>query len=90
MPILKFTRNLERFYPGLSPVESSKTSLQEIINEANDIYPGIKDYILDEQSRLRKHIHIFIGNQMIHDRNHLPDNLNPDDEVYIIQALLGG
>ena len=90
MPILKVTRNLERFYPGLSPVESSKTSLQEIINEANDIYPGIKDYILDEQSRLRKHIHIFIGNQMIHDRNHLPDNLNPDDEVYIMQALSGG
>ncbi len=90
MPVLKFTRNLERFYPGLSPVESSKTSIQELIDEANDKFPGIKDYILDEQSRLRKHVQIFIDNRMIHDRNRLPDNLSPDDEVYIMQALSGG
>jgi len=90
MPVLKFTRNLERFYPGLSSVESSKTSIQELIDEANDKYPGIKDYILDEQNRLRKHVQIFIDNRMVHDRNRLPDNLNPDDEVYIMQALSGG
>jgi molybdopterin converting factor small subunit len=90
MPVLKFTRNLERFYPGLSPVKSAKTSLQELIDEADNKYPGIKDYILDEQNRLRKHVQIFIDNRMIHDRNHLPSDLRPEDEVYIMQALSGG
>lgn len=90
MPKVKFTTNLKRFYPGLSPVDSAECSIPAILNELNEIHPGIKDYVVDEQGRLRKHVNIFIGDELIHDRENLSDEIKPDDEIYIMQALSGG
>lgn len=90
MPVIKFTPNLKRFYPDLQPVITSETSIQNLIDSANNIYPGIKDYILDEQGNLRKHVQIFIGEDLIKDRKDLSDPVQKDDEVYIMQALSGG
>jgi len=90
MPVVKFTRNLKRFYPDLSPVKSEKNNIKEIILELDNRYPGIMDYILDEQGNLRKHVQIFIGDKMIKDRTKLSDTVDAGDEVYIMQALSGG
>ena len=90
MPVVKFTRNLKRFYPDLVPVESDKTNIKELIIEVNDKFPGIEGYILDEHGNLRKHVQIFIGDKMIKDRTKLSDAVDAGDEVYIMQALSGG
>ena len=90
MPVVKFTRNLKRYYPAISPFETQSTTLPQLINDVDRRFPGIKDYILDEQGQLRKHVQIFIGNRMISDRQGLTDPLNDEDEVFIMQALSGG
>ena len=90
MPIVKFTSNLKRFYPKLSEIKLKATSISEIIHQINDQYPGLKDYILDEQLALRKHVNIFINNKMINDRQSLMDEVADHDEVFIMQALSGG
>ena len=90
MPLIKFTPNLKRFYPQLEPVTSSNLNLIDMIDEVDDQYPGIRSYILDEQGRLRKHVQIFIGENLIRDRSGLSDKITENDEVYIMQALSGG
>ena len=90
MPTIKFTPNLKRFYPDLQPIRTTESSVQRLISVANNEYPGIKDYILDEQGNLRKHVQIFIGENLIRDRKELSDPVQEDDEVYIMQALSGG
>ena len=90
MPTVKFTANLKRFYPDLAPLDVKGATVAEALNEVEASHQGLKDYIVDENGRLRKHVNIFIGNDMIKDREALGDSLNATDEMYIMQALSGG
>lgn len=90
MPTIKFTANLKRFYPELSEIEMDSLDLNEILDELESRFKGLKDYVVDEQGQLRKHVNIFIGDELIQDRIKLSDAVKPTDEIYIIQALSGG
>lgn len=90
MPTVKFTANLKRFYPGLDVIKTDKTHLPNILSELESKFPGLSDYIVDEHGRLRKHVNIFIGNNLIRDREGLSDSVNSEDEIYVMQALSGG
>lgn len=90
MATIKFTTNLKRFYPDLKEEITGLNSLPEILEELNVKYVGIKDYVLDEQGRLRKHVNIFIGDELIRDKELLSDEVKKDSKIYIMQALSGG
>lgn len=90
MPTIKFTANLKRFYPELSEIELESLDLNEILNQLENRFKGLKDYVVDEQGQLRKHVNIFIGDELIKDRIKLSDTVKPNDEIYIMQALSGG
>ena len=90
MPVVKFTKALKRFFPNLADTPANGTSLAEILTEMDAHYPGLKSYLLDEQSCLRKHVNIFIDGNMITDRKALNDAFNNNSEIFIIQALSGG
>ena len=90
MPTVKFTSNLKRFYPDLAPLEVHGETVADVLSEIESRYAGLKDYIVDENGCLRKHVNIFIGNDMIKDRLTLKDELSGQDELYVMQALSGG
>lgn len=90
MATVKFTTNLKRFYPDLAPIDAKGKNVAEVLNEIEAKYVGLKDYIVDENGTLRKHVNIFIGNEMVKDREQLLDELTEKDEVYVMQALSGG
>ena len=90
MPTVKFTYALNRFFKGLRPTQAESKSLKEVIKEIDGSYPGIRNYILDEQGSLRRHVNIFIDGKLISDRVALTDSFNDKSEIYIIQALSGG
>ena len=90
MAQVKFTPNLKRFYPNLKTTEFSGDTVAELLDQIDAAHKGIKDYIVTEQGELRKHVNIFIGNEMVKDKVNLSDQLTPNDEVYILQALSGG
>ncbi|MEN7547498.1 MoaD/ThiS family protein [Rapidithrix thailandica] len=81
---------MKRFYTDLVPVKVDATTVAQALALIDTTYPGLKDYIVDEQGRLRKHVNIFIGNTLIKDRTTLQDALSPSDTVFIMQALSGG
>jgi len=90
MPVVKFTANLKRFYPNLEAMQVNATTVAAVLAAVEAKHQGIRDYIVDEQGALRKHVNIFIGNEMVQDRQSLNDALTDTDEVYIMQALSGG
>jgi len=90
MATIKFTSNLNRFYPALKPIEFNGKTINEALERANTQFPGIKEYIVDEQGVLRQHVNIFINNEMIQDRNNLGDPIEDLREIYIMQAISGG
>ena len=90
MAQVKFTSALKRFYPGLDTLEVEGNTVAEIVAGVEQEHPGLSDYLLDEQGKLRKHVNIFIGNQLIRDKERLQDAVSAQDEVFIMQALSGG
>ena len=90
MPQVRFTPNLKRFFPDLAPVNVEADTIAELMEAIDDLHPGIKAYLVDEQGALRTHVNVYARGEHIWDRIHLTDALGPNDEVYILQALSGG
>lgn len=90
MSIVKFTYALKRFFPGLKDTPAKGEILTDILDEIEASYPGISNYILDEQGNLRRHVNIFINGTMIPDRTKLSSKVAEKSEIHIIQALSGG
>ncbi|NNE01451.1 MAG: MoaD/ThiS family protein [Pirellulaceae bacterium] len=68
----------------------SATTLREAFDAVFDQNPRARGYILDDQGSVRKHVAIFINNQLLHDRDNLDVPLSDDCKIYIMQALSGG
>ncbi len=91
MPIVKFTRHLVRFFPDLKNEQTvDADTVAGVLSALEREYPGLSGYIVDETGALRKHVHIFLGDDLIEDRQSLSDTVTPDQRVYIFQALSGG
>ncbi|PCJ81127.1 MAG: molybdenum cofactor biosynthesis protein MoaD [Flavobacteriales bacterium] len=90
MPTIKFTSALKRFALDLKETEVPATTVAEVVREIGKIYPKLPDYLIDERGELRKHVNIFINNELIADRIKLSDSVKENDEIYIMQALSGG
>jgi hypothetical protein len=52
--------------------------------------PQVRDYVLDEQGHVRRHVHIYVDGRRISDRQRLSDTVLPSSQIYILQALSGG
>lgn len=90
MPQIHFTSALKRFYPALSAQQFPPGTVQELVSHLGKLYPGLPDYLIDEQGQLREHVNIFIDNEHIKDPLTLQDWVEDQQEVYIMQALSGG
>jgi molybdopterin converting factor small subunit len=90
MPRVRFTSHLRKFFPGLDSMTVEAETVADLVAALNRQHPGIADYLIDEQGALRKHVNIFVGETLVHDRRALSDTLDTDDEVYVMQALSGG
>ncbi len=90
MQTIKCTGALRRFFPTLKDEAVKGNTVADAIAQFEQSYPGISDYLLDEQGALRKHVNIFIGGQLIQDRVNLKDKLEEGSEILIFQALSGG
>ena len=90
MATVNFTQALKRFYPELDSMEIEANDVNEVIKSIETKFPGIENYLIDDQRVLRKHVNIFVNGSLIKDREQLTDALTSDSEVYIMQALSGG
>jgi molybdopterin converting factor small subunit len=90
MATVNFTQALKRFYPQLETLEIAVDNVNEVIKSIETKFPGIENYLVDDQRVLRKHVNIFVDGSLIKDREQLTDTLTSDSEVYIMQALSGG
>lgn len=88
---VRFTNHLQRFFPGLQSVEQVEgETVAGVIAALDERFPGLRGYLLDDRGALRPHVNVFIGEEMIHDRETLQDPVGEGDRLYVFQALSGG
>lgn len=90
MARVKFTSALTRFFPSLTELDIAGDSVRETLSNIEQHYPGMLNYLIEDNGQLRKHVNIFLKGELIKDRVTLNDPVNPRDELLIFQALSGG
>jgi sulfur-carrier protein len=89
MPRVTFGSAIQR-HIAVPPVEVGGTVVREALEQVFQQHPRVKSYVLDDQSSLRKHMHIFVDGVAIADRRALNDAVQPSSHIYVVQALSGG
>jgi len=89
MARVTFTRNLQR-HVNCPPCEAAGGTVREVLERAFATNPRARDYVLDDQGAVRRHMVVFVDGRQIRDRAALSDPVPPDAEVYVMQALSGG
>lgn len=89
MTTVAFTPNLQRHLdcPDISVAAETVAGALEAVFRDN---PRLRGYVLDEQGRLRQHVAVFVGRELIHDRIALSDAVAADQDIFVMQALSGG
>lgn len=90
---VEFAASLQRHLPpGVAcPVQTvAPGSLREVLEAALRGVPALVGYVFNDQRAVRQHVAVFVNRQMVQDRTHLQQPLQPGDQVLVIQALSGG
>jgi len=78
---------LQSYSGGATHVEAAGSTIDEVLIDLDQRYPGIRFRIVDEQDRIRRHMRIFVGREAARD---VRAGLTPGDEIMIFGALSGG
>jgi len=78
---------LHSYTKGKSTVRARGATLGDVLDDLDRKYPGIRFRVVDEQSRLRRHVRFFINGS---DARDIAAPLRSGDKVYIVGALSGG
>lgn len=89
MPTVEFTSNLARQTTAPS-CRVAGTTVAEALQAVFASMPALRGYVLDDQGTVRTHVVIFVDGALMRDRRGLSDELQPDSEVFVMQALSGG
>ena len=79
-PLASYTANRRE-------VEAAGATLDELFDDLDRRYPGLRFRVIDEQDAIRPHIKIFVNREQA---NAIGLALAPTDEILVVAALSGG
>ena len=86
---ITFTANLQR-YLACPVQEAPGGTVRAVLDNVFATNPRLRSYVLDDQGRLRRHVHIYVNDARISDVIRLSDAIGDRDEMFVFQALTGG
>lgn len=89
MPTVVFAPAIQRHVPS-PPHRVQANTVRAALEAAFATVPKLRDYVLEDQGQLRKHIAIFVDGVQVRDRESLTDSVGDAAEIYVVQALSGG
>ncbi len=82
-PLRKLTQDKET-------VEAAGDTIQGLIDDLEQNYPGLKERLCDEQGELRRFVNIYLNDEDIRFAQGRATAVKDGDEVSIIPAIAGG
>lgn len=62
----------------------------DALNNAVEKYPALKTHIFDSNSKLRRHIHVFVNDENIKELKGLKTKLKEEDRITLLASISGG
>jgi len=89
VPTISFTKNLQR-HLACPDRDVQAGTVREALELVFAETPRLREYVLDDNGAVRRHVNIFVDGQAIEDRRGQSDRVSADSSIYVIQALSGG
>ena len=89
MVTVEFAASLRR-HVDCVPQRVPDGDLRGALDAALAAAPALAPYVFDDQRNVRKHVAVFINQEMLRERTQLDLVLQDGDRVLVIQALTGG
>jgi sulfur-carrier protein len=85
--VVRLPAILVDLFPGsLRRVEVEASTVDEMVDELDRLWPGIRDRICDTRPAIRRHMNVFVDGE----RASLGTRLAPGTEVFVLTAISGG
>ncbi|HET7790843.1 MAG TPA: MoaD/ThiS family protein [Gemmatimonadales bacterium] len=84
-----FTQNIQR-HVACPPTDAPGGTVREVLDRVFAGNPAAREYVLDDQGAVRRHMVVFVDGRQVKDRVRLSDPVQPQAEVCVMQALSGG
>lgn len=81
---------LRRITNGQGEVQVEANNIREAIEKLEELYPGFKERLLDEQGEVRKFVNLYLNDEDIRFLQGLDTQLKDGDVLSIVPAIAGG
>ena len=66
------------------------STVRAVLDTYFDEHPTVRGYVLDDVGAVRRHVALFVNDDLITDRSELADPVGETDRIHVFQALSGG
>jgi len=88
--VVRIPTPLQKFTKQQSAVETTGTTIQDMLDELGRHFPGLREQLCDERGAIRKFVNLYLNNEDIRFMAGEKTVLTDGDEVAIIPAVAGG
>ncbi|RLJ70929.1 molybdopterin synthase subunit MoaD [Hydrogenivirga caldilitoris] len=81
---------LRRLTDGQGEVEVEAKTVREAVEKLEELYPGFKERILDENGELRRFVNLYLNDEDIRFLKGVDTELKDGDVLSIVPAIAGG
>ena len=81
---------LQSFTNNQATLESTGSTIAELLDSLEQSFPGIKSRLCDEPGKLRRFVNFYIDSEDIRHLDGIDTALKDGDEVSIVPAVAGG
>jgi len=81
---------LQKLTANASEIEAEGRTVEELIDNLEKKFPGMKERITDDKGKVRRFVNIYVNAEDIRFKDMEKTKLNAGDEISIIPAIAGG
>ena len=82
--------SLRRYTAGQSKADVSGSTINEVIDNLEQQYPGVKSRLCDESGHIKRYVNVFVNDEEIRTLEGADTPVSEKDEVSIVPAMAGG
>jgi molybdopterin synthase sulfur carrier subunit len=90
MPTIFIPSSLRRYTAGESKVQVDGSTIDEVIENLERTYPGVKSRLCDDSGQIKRYVNVFVNDEEIRALQGADTPLSEEDEVSIVPAMAGG
>lgn len=91
MPVkVRIPTPLRKLTNGADEVAAEGANINEVINNMEKNYPGLKERICEPDGKLRRFVNLYLNDEDIRFIKNMETELKDNDELSIIPAIAGG